>query len=59
MDTGSCPMDTGRVRASMQAINRGAWLTCNSSLGKPPLSHFTYPPPPSQPTSTTIIHHPS
>ncbi|KAJ0456919.1 hypothetical protein HanIR_Chr15g0767961 [Helianthus annuus] len=49
----------GRVRASVQAINRGAWLTSKASLGKPPLSHFTHTPPPLQhphPPPSSIIY---
>ncbi|KAF5810713.1 hypothetical protein HanXRQr2_Chr04g0172861 [Helianthus annuus] len=37
----------GRAQASVQPINRSAWSSCNSSLGTPPLSHFTHHPPPS------------
>ncbi|KAF5790441.1 hypothetical protein HanXRQr2_Chr09g0383271 [Helianthus annuus] len=41
----------GRVRASVQPINRSVWSSCNSSLGTPPLSHFTHH------HHNTIIHH--
>ncbi|KAJ0443915.1 hypothetical protein HanIR_Chr16g0826061 [Helianthus annuus] len=35
-----------RAQASVQPINRSAWSHFNSSLGTPPLSHFTHHPPP-------------
>ncbi|KAJ0555792.1 hypothetical protein HanIR_Chr07g0306211 [Helianthus annuus] len=50
----------GHARASVQPINRSAWSSCNSSLGTPPLSHFTHHPPPSQhhhPPPSSIVHH--
>ncbi|KAJ0601870.1 hypothetical protein HanIR_Chr03g0133581 [Helianthus annuus] len=50
----------GRARASIQPINRSVWSSCNSSLGTPPLSHFTHHPPPSQhhhPPPSSIVHH--
>ncbi|KAF5785587.1 hypothetical protein HanXRQr2_Chr10g0430351 [Helianthus annuus] len=49
----------GRAQASVQPINRSAWIHCNSSLGTPPLSYFIHHPPPTTittPSSTTIIH---
>ncbi|KAJ0520866.1 hypothetical protein HanIR_Chr10g0464141 [Helianthus annuus] len=52
----------GRAQASVQSINRSAWIHCNSSLGTPPLSYFIHHPPPTTittPSSTTIIHCPS
>ncbi|KAJ0907531.1 hypothetical protein HanRHA438_Chr07g0300161 [Helianthus annuus] len=41
----------GHAQASVQPINRSAWSSCNSSLGTPPLSHFTHH------HHNTIIHH--
>ncbi|KAJ0846560.1 hypothetical protein HanRHA438_Chr15g0726251 [Helianthus annuus] len=35
-----------RAQASVQPINRSSWSHLNSSLGTPPLSHFTHHPPP-------------
>ncbi|KAJ0444124.1 hypothetical protein HanIR_Chr16g0828391 [Helianthus annuus] len=36
----------GRAQASVQPINRSAWLHFNSSLGTPPLSHLIHHPHP-------------
>ncbi|KAM0036965.1 hypothetical protein Hdeb2414_s0014g00432581 [Helianthus debilis subsp. tardiflorus] len=48
----------GRAQASVQPINRSAWLHCNSSLGTPPLSHFIHHPPPTTITTpSSIVHH--
>ncbi|KAJ0600991.1 hypothetical protein HanIR_Chr03g0123351 [Helianthus annuus] len=50
----------GRAQASIQPINRSAWIYCNSSLDTPPLLHFIHHPPPSQhhhPPPSSIVHH--